>query len=130
MEGLKEATAYFVRAYAINSAGISYGSQEYFTTNTIPTVETAKVSDITGTSANSGGKVVFCGGASVSVRGVCWSTDENPTVAGSKTKDGKNIGTFKSAMTGLLPGTVYYVRAYATNSVGTGYGIQERFRTQ
>ena len=130
MEGLGEATSYFVRAYAISEVGIAYGGQEYFTTNTIPTVETADVTDITSTGAITGGKVVFCGGASVSVRGVCWGTAENPTVAGQKTKDGKNTGSFRSALTGLLPGNVYYVRAYATNSVGTGYGNQLRFTTR
>ena len=128
--GLEEATAYYVRAYAINSTGIAYGSQEYFTTSTIPTVETSEVGDITASSAVSGGKVVFCGGASVTTRGVCWSKSENPTIAGSRTKDGKNTGSFRSVLTGLLPATVYYARAYATNSIGTGYGIQVRFTTR
>ena len=130
MEGLEEATPYFVRAYAINSIGVAYGSQEYFTTSTIPTVETSDVVDITPASAVSGGKVVFCGGASVTSRGVCWSTQENPAIAGSRTKDGKNTGSFRSVLTGLSPGTVYYARAYATNSIGTGYGIQVRFTTR
>ena len=129
IEGLEEATPYFVRAYAINPVGIAYGGQEYFTTSTIPTVETSEVTDITATSAISGGKVVFCGGASVSSRGVCWSTRENPTITDAKTKDGKNTGSFRSVLTGLLTGTVYYARAYASNSIGTGYGLQVRFTT-
>ena len=128
--GLEEATSYYVRAYAVNSVGIAYGGQEYFTTNTIPTVETSEVGEITTKSAVSGGKVLFCGGASVTSRGVCWSTQEYPTVAGSRTIDGKNTGSFKSVLTGLSPATVYYARAYATNSIGTGYGIQLRFTTR
>jgi hypothetical protein len=129
IDGLQEATSYYVRAYAINSVGIGYGSQEYFTTSTIPTVETSEVGDITATSAISGGNVIFCGGASVTSRGVCWSTEENPTISNSRTNDGKNIGFFTSVLIGLLPATVYYARAYATNSIGTGYGIQVTFKT-
>jgi hypothetical protein len=130
IDELEEATAYYVRAYAVNSVGIGYGSQEFFTTSTIPTVETSEVKDITATSAISGGKVVFCGGASVTSRGVCWSTTENPTVSCSKTNDGKNTGSFKSVLTGLIPATLYYARAYATNSIGTAYGIQLSFTTR
>ncbi|MFA5814218.1 MAG: hypothetical protein WC865_01165 [Bacteroidales bacterium] len=129
IDGLEEDTAYYVRAYAINPVGIGYGSQDFFTTSTIPTVETSEVGDITATSVISGGKVVFCGGASVTSRGVCWSTAKNPTISCSRTNDGKNTGSFKSVLTGLLPATVYYARAYATNSIGTGYGIQVSFTT-
>jgi len=130
IEGLEEASAYYVRAYAVNSVGTGYGSQEFFTTSTIPTVETSGVETITATSAISGGRVVFCGGASVTSRGVCWSTADNPTIADSWTSDGKNTGSFKSVLTGLLPATVYYARAYATNSIGTGYGMQVSFKTR
>lgn len=127
--GLEEGTAYIVRAYAINSAGIAYGSQEIFTTITFPTVATSEVTEISRTTATSGGQVVFCGGASVSSRGVCWSTAENPTIRDSRTLDGRNTGFFKSALTGLQVNTTFYVRAYATNSKGTAYGTQVSFRT-
>lgn len=130
IDGLEEATAYYVRAYAVNSAGTGYGSQEYFTTSTVPTVVTSAVEDITFSTAISGGNVVFCGGASVTSRGVCWSTSENPNISCSRTSDGKNTGSFKSVLTGLLPSTVYYARAYATNRIGTGYGIQVSFKTR
>ena len=70
------------------------------------------------------------GGASVYERGVCWSISRNPTTADSKTSDGMDIGPFTSSLTGLQAGTVYYVRAYATNSTGTGYGNEVSFTTR
>lgn len=98
-------------------------------TSTIPTVETSDVTEITGTTAVSGGRVIVCGGPSVVSRGVCWSTAENPTITDSKTMDGKNIGSFRSALTRLSANTTYYVKAFATNSIGTAYGIQKSFTT-
>ena len=83
---------------------------------------TAAVTDLTSTTATSGGTVVADGGAPVTARGVCWSTTANPTTADNKTVDGTGIGTFTSAITGLASGTTYYVRSYATNSMGTTYG--------
>ena len=69
------------------------------------------------------------GGAAIVARGVCWSTSSTPTVANSKTTDGIGIGAFVSSISGLTPGTPYFVRAYATNSVGTGYGDIQLFPT-
>jgi hypothetical protein len=90
---------------------------------------TAALTDITATTATSGGTVGADGGASVTARGVCWSTTTNPTTLDSKTVDGTGIGTFTSAITGLTSGTTYYVRSYATNSVGTTYGPEVSFTT-
>jgi hypothetical protein len=90
---------------------------------------TAALTDITATTATSGGTVGADGGASVTARGVCWSTTTNPTIANSKTTDGSGTGTFASAITGLTSGTTYYVRSYATNSVGTTYGPEVSFTT-
>ena len=94
-----------------------------------PTVTTTAVSNITYTSADSGGNVTPDGGAAVTARGVCWSTSPNPTTANSKTSNGTGIGAFTSHITGLTPGTTYHVRAYATNSVGTSYGSDVNFTT-
>ncbi len=80
--------------------------------------------------ATSGGNVTDAGTASVTARGVCWSTLANPTTANSKTTDGTGTGVFTSALTGLVPKTLYHVRAYATNSVGTGYGTEITFTTK
>lgn len=88
----------------------------------IPSLVTINVTDITSTSFTSGGLVFSAGGVPVLARGVCLSTDINPTIADIKTVEGTGTGSFASTISGLTPGTTYYVRAYATNSVGTGYG--------
>ncbi|MCK4304505.1 MAG: PD40 domain-containing protein, partial [Candidatus Eisenbacteria sp.] len=95
----------------------------------VPTVTTTAVSSITSNSAFSGGNVTSNGGASVTARGVCWSTSANPTTSDNHTSDGTGTGSFTSSITGLSPNTTYHVRAYATNSVGTGYGSEETFTT-
>ena len=90
---------------------------------------TTAVSDVTATTATCGGYVADDGGATVTARGVCWSTSQNPTVSDSHTTDGNGTGSFTSNITGLNPLTTYYVRAYATNSAGTTYGNQVSFTT-
>ena len=98
--------------------------------STLPTVITGAVSDITETTATCGGEVIADGGATVTERGVCWSTSVTPTVADNHTSDGAGLGTFTSSITGLTANTTYYVRAYATNSVGTAYGETVNFTTE
>ena len=96
----------------------------------VPTVNTAAVyTQMSFTSAISGGIVTATGGADVTARGVCWSTSPLPTLADSYTVDGSGTGNFSSNITGLTAGTSYYMRAYATNSVGTAYGNQVVFTT-
>ncbi len=92
--------------------------------NVAPTVTTATASNITPYTFTIGGDVTSEGGAAVTQRGVCYGTSENPTIADSHTTDGSGTGTFVSDITGLTQNTIYYVRAYATNSIGTAYGQQ------
>lgn len=99
------------------------------TAKILAVITTIEVTTITSTTAKSGGNVTNDGGALVTSRGVCWSTSENPVVTGNKTTDGEGAGSFTSNITGLTGGTKYYVRAYATNSVGTSYGSQYSFTT-
>jgi uncharacterized protein (TIGR02145 family) len=132
LTGLGLNSTLFVRAYATNSFGTAYGNQITVTTlsTTLPTVITNTVNLIAGTSATSGGNVTDAGGATISARGVVWSTSQNPTVAlTTKTVNGTGIGSFVSSLTGLNINTTYYLRAYATNSVGTAYGNQLSFTT-
>ena len=89
---------------------------------TKPTVTTTAVSSVGQTTANSGGEISSDGGASITARGVCWNTSTSPTISNSKTSNGTGTGSFASSITGLVPGTTYYVRAYATNGIGTAYG--------
>jgi uncharacterized protein (TIGR02145 family) len=126
-------TTYYVRAYATNSAGTGYGNELTFKTTpavVVPTLTTAPVSSITSKTAVSGGNISSDGGSNVTIRGVVWSTNPNPTVSlTTKTTNGNGIGTFASDMIDLLANTTYYVRAYATNSAGTGYGNELTFKT-
>jgi hypothetical protein len=85
-------------------------------------VSTTTLSSITSSTAISGGTIVSNGSSTVTARGVCWNTAQNPTITNSKTNEGSGAGTFTSSLTGCLPGTTYYVRAYATTSFGTVYG--------
>jgi CubicO group peptidase (beta-lactamase class C family) len=96
---------------------------------TLPTLTTSIITSIETTTAISGGIISSDGASNITSRGICWSTVTNPTTADSKTSDGSGIGTFVSNLTGLLPNTTYYVRAYATNSIGTAYGNQVSFST-
>ena len=106
-----------------------FGTIEVVIPATVPTVTTTAISDIDKTTATGGGNVTADGGATVTERGICWSTSQNPTISGSHTTDGTGTGSFTSAMTGLTANTTYYVRAYATNSVGTAYGEVVSFTT-
>jgi hypothetical protein len=94
-----------------------------------PSVTTAAVSSVTSNSAVSGGDVTSIGSSDVTARGACWSKVANPTVADAITTDGVGIGVFTSNLANLTPGTVYHVRAYATNSNGTAYGADVTFST-
>jgi|GEM_PF-1407785 len=99
------------------------------TTSSLPKITTDSISNIAQNTATGGGNVTSDGGATVTARGVCWSTNQNPTITDSKTIDGMGTGSFASNITGLTANTTYYVRAYATNSVVTGYGNQVSFTT-
>ena len=126
-------TQYYVRAYATNEKGVSYGEEMTLTTLKeieLPTVTTAEVKDVTETTAVSGGEVVSDGGAEVTARGICWSTKQTPTIEDNKTTDGSGVGSFTSNLSNLEPQTTYYVRAYATNEKGTAYGEEVSFTTE
>jgi pectin methylesterase-like acyl-CoA thioesterase len=133
IKSLTAGQTYHLRAYATNVSGTAYGTDIPFTTLAAivpPTLTTTVPSSIMVKTALSGGNVTAWGGDSVKARGVCWGTTLNPTIATSKTSDGIGLGAFTSGMTGLTANTLYHVRAYATNSAGTGYGSDTTFTTQ
>jgi uncharacterized protein (TIGR02145 family) len=96
---------------------------------TIPVVTTSNISDISQTSVTTGGNVISDGGEELIIAGVCWSTSANTSVKDKHTNDSKVLGSFTSNLTGLTPNTKYYIRAYAHNKVGTGYGNEISFTT-
>ncbi len=95
----------------------------------VPVITTTAVSNFTATTATSGGNITDEGSSTVIARGVCWSTGTTPTIADNKTTDGSGAGSFSSNIIDLFGGTTYFVRAYATNSTGTGYGMAMSFKT-
>jgi pectin methylesterase-like acyl-CoA thioesterase len=130
--GLTPNTKYYIKAYATNISGTSYG--EEFTATTleklsVPAVTTAPVSNILVTTVTAGGEVTFWGGDPVTERGICFSTNSNPTINSERTINGKDIGTFTTTLGNLSANTTYYVRAYATNGLGTAYGEEYEFTT-
>jgi hypothetical protein len=107
-----------------------YGKPSWGPCPQIASVTTEAISAVTMNTATSGGEVSTEGDAPVTARGVCWSIHENPTLANQHTIDGSGTGTFISQISGLTPGTTYYVRAYATNNISTAYGQQLVFTSQ
>jgi uncharacterized protein (TIGR02145 family) len=96
----------------------------------VPSLTTKAISDTTDTGAKSGGTITSDGGATVIASGVCWSKAATPRVEDSKTTDVATVGAFTSTITGLEANSTYHVRAYATNSAGTGYGNELVFNTK
>ncbi|HEX2970466.1 MAG TPA: fibrobacter succinogenes major paralogous domain-containing protein [Bacteroidales bacterium] len=122
--GLKPKQNYFFKAFAANNAGISYGASVNFTTKTVsaPVVETLQVNSISSNSVKISGNVLSENGDSVIARGFCWSESKAPDIYRNKNVVGNGLGSFESTITGLKSNTVYYFRAYATNTKGTTYG--------
>jgi uncharacterized protein (TIGR02145 family) len=131
LTGLSASTKYHVRAYLSRGTEVVYGIDSTFKTasDALPEIITDSVTGIAKTSAVCGGNITSQGGTPVTARGVCWSLATITTLTNNKTTDGEGIGTFSSDITGLSPGTNYYVRAYATNSGGTKLGNEITFST-
>ena len=132
MTNLTNATTYYIRAFATNSEGTSFGDVITIRTVEHPmlaTVTTDEVSDITINTAVCGGNVLNDGYAEVTERGICYATHQEPTVFDYKVAGGEGLGLFQCRMSGLEMLTTYYVRAYAKNSEGYAYGNEVSFVT-
>ena len=128
--GLDGGTTYHYRVVATNQLGTTYGDDVSFTTDATITLSTNPISGVTYSSAVVGGNITNEGGSSITSRGVCWSKNPNPTTSNDYTIDGAGTGSFTSQIKCLDEMSIYYVRAYATNSEGTVYGDQRSFTTE
>ncbi len=130
---LTPATTYYIRAYATNNNGTSYGNEVIITTGSasnLPVLTTTAITNNIYPRSTSGGIITTDGGSAITTRGVVWSSTANPTVPSlKKTVDGTGIGTFTSTIADLnvTPGSTVYLRAYATNAYGTSYGNEITF---
>jgi hypothetical protein len=130
ISGMQLSISYYIRAYAVNSAGISYGNQVRITLfPTAPVLNTLEITQVKGSSAMSGGEITSDGGADVTLKGLCWNTSTNPINTNNHTTNGFGTDAYTAMLSGLLPNTLYYVRAYAVNKIGTAYGIERTFQT-
>jgi hypothetical protein len=123
--GLTPGSTYHFQLIATNTDGTASGSDLIFIAGQAE-VTTSDITGITPTGATGGGNVITDGGSTVN-RGICWSTTINPTITNAITTDGTGLGLYTSAITGLVPGTLYHVRAYVTNTAGTVYGNDVTF---
>ena len=128
--GLKAETTYYYRMRLNMEDGkVESETKTFKTTEYCLIVTTSEVNNISATMAKCGGNVTSEGDLTVTARGVCWNTTDNPTVDDSHTVDGSGAGAFTSTITDLTGNTTYYVRAYATTSEGTVYGETRTFET-
>ena len=130
-DNLRVNTTYYYQFEYSNGVDIIQTDIKYFTTNdySLPEVTIDDIINITDTSAICGGNVTDDGGLTITDRGVCWSTSQNPTINNPHISSGTGSGEFTSTLSGLNANTTYYVRAYATNSLGTQYGEQKLVKT-
>jgi hypothetical protein len=123
------ALTFYVMILLLNNCKESSTDPVPTATVSLPTVTTSDISAITQVTASGGGEVKSDGGATVTARGLCWSTNPVPTISDSKKLNGTGKGVFSISISGLSLGTKYYVRAFATNSKGTAYGEEKSFTT-
>ena len=127
---LQPGMTYFIKAYATNQVGTGYGDPLSTIISAVkPTLTTLTITAINESTINCGGNISSDGGSVVFTHGVCWSTTQNPTTANNVTMDGSGTGSFISTVAKLNPDSTYYLRAYATNSLGTAYGNTRSFST-
>jgi uncharacterized protein (TIGR02145 family) len=132
ISGLQGNTKYYLRAFATNKNGVGYGNEISFTTKpaTVPVLITETVTNITSGTVTSGGQLFNSGGANVTDLGICWNNSINPTPADFKISYAVDTSHFISPLAGLAPAMIYYIRTYATNKLGTGYGNELIFTTR
>ena len=126
-------TKYYYKYEYSNGVNVVKSDVKSFTIDlssiTLPTVTTNAATNITTTTATSGGVIINDGGFEILEKGICWSTSHNPTISSNHIASDDDGNSFTIVMTELTPNTTYYVRAYATNETGINYGSEKTFKT-
>jgi len=121
---------YYIKAFARNELGTGYSPEKtYQTTSFAPTVSTINMTAVTANTATFDAIITDDGGSTITQSGFCWSTTQNPTILSSKVTNTTGNVNISNTITGLIGSTTYYIRAFATNSVGTTYSEQALFIT-
>jgi hypothetical protein len=127
---LKGNKTYYFKAYATNKIGTRFSNEVTFTTPiALPILKTSAITELKVSSAKSGGEITDNGGGTITERGICWGTTENPTVDDNVIVSEQGDDSFSAEITGLAMSSTYHVRAYAKNSAGIGYGPNVKFLT-
>ncbi len=129
--GLKKSTKYFVRAYAVNSVGISYGKEDSLVTRSdisAPVENTNDTVKVIGTSASLRGSIIDWGGSDIIEKGICYNTSGNPDINNEKIIDSSKSNDYTITLFRLKNETIYYARAFAKNALGIGYGEVKEFK--
>lgn len=125
ISSLEKETRYYARAFVTNNIDTIYGEQiSFLTIEGLPTVKTLSSRNTTSSSTIIQCEAIDDAGSTIVARGVCYGLSPLPAIEGQHTTNGSGIGKWESALSGLSPNATYYIRAYATNSYGTGYGEQ------
>jgi hypothetical protein len=123
-------TQYFVAAYAINKSGSVYGADLSFNTpKSAPRLSTAIIASFTPYSAIISSSITLDGGSPVTERGVCYNTSPGASIQNNKVVSPSTTNAYNTTLTNLNPGATYYVRSYAINGVGVGYGQEITLKT-
>ena len=115
-----------------DATAVNYNSDANIDNNSclyVPTLSTKPIVYDSVTTVITGGIITSDGGSDITLRGVCWSTSANPSIADDTTISGSGTGDFTSTISNLVYSTTYYIKAYATNSNGTSYGEELSFST-
>lgn len=131
LTNLKDNTKYYIRAFATNAKGTAYGNEISFTTTEfkVPSLNTKEVNSVGSTSIIAGSEILDNGGTEIIERGFCINTSGTPTIMDTKILSGNGSGSFFSEINNLKESTVYYLRPYALNVKGIGYGKELSFKT-
>ena len=128
---LSPSTTYHYRAFATSVSGTYWGDDLTFTSLNlvVPTLNTINPVTVSTTSVQSGGNILEAGGSAILEKGIAYSTSSNPTISGTHVVSSSISSPFTAIIPNIQSNTIYYIRSYATNGTGVGYGNEVVFNS-